>query len=79
MRSRITTRGRTTIPPEVREALGLEAGDEIAWVHDGDAVYVSKAGGRGLRVEKWIGHARALAGVDVDELIDEMRGRGPFT
>ncbi|MBI5290177.1 MAG: AbrB/MazE/SpoVT family DNA-binding domain-containing protein, partial [Chloroflexi bacterium] len=42
MRSRINSRGRTTIPPEVRDALGLVPGDEIIWVHDGDTFHISK-------------------------------------
>ncbi len=37
--SRLTSKAQTTIPPAVRTALGLRAGDEIAYVvEDGRAV-----------------------------------------
>ena len=34
--SRLTTKGQTTVPKEVREALGLKPGDKLYWeVHGG--------------------------------------------
>lgn len=36
--SRIDSRGRTRLPREVRERLGLKPGDRIAFVAEGDAV-----------------------------------------
>ena len=39
MRSKLTSRGRTTIPIEVRRALGLEPGDIVSFeLHDNDSV-----------------------------------------
>jgi AbrB family looped-hinge helix DNA binding protein len=36
--SRIDSRGRTRLPREVRERLGLKPGDRIAFVSEGEAV-----------------------------------------
>lgn len=36
-------RGRTTVPPEVREALGVEPGDLLAYRIEGGEVIVAKA------------------------------------
>jgi len=34
--STLTTKGQTTVPKEVRDALALEAGDKLSWqIHDG--------------------------------------------
>ena len=38
--ARITTRGRVTIPKEIREKLQLEQGDRVAFVRRGDGVYM---------------------------------------
>ena len=42
--SKITSKSQTTIPQPVRLALGLKAGDELAYEIDGDRVIVTKAG-----------------------------------
>ena len=38
--SRLTAKGQTTIPLEIREHLGINAGDTVRYVIDGDAVLV---------------------------------------
>ena len=43
-RSRITTKGQTTVPKAVRQALGVEAGDEIAFRIDEGGVTLRRAG-----------------------------------
>lgn len=40
---RITAKAQTTIPVAVRRALGLRAGDAIAYELDGDRVIMTKA------------------------------------
>ena len=74
MRSKMTTRGRTTVPREVLAVLGLAPGDEISWVPDGDAWLVSKVPRTESKLEKWAGSAELFAGRDTDEIIDDMRG-----
>jgi len=41
--SRLTSKAQTTIPQPVRVALRLEAGDELAYVIEGDRVVLTKA------------------------------------
>ena len=40
--SRIQSKGRVTVPPEVCEALRLKAGDVLNYEIDGDRVFVTK-------------------------------------
>ena len=41
--SRLTTKAQTTIPQPVRAALGVQAGDELAYVIEADRVVILKA------------------------------------
>lgn len=73
-KSKITSKGQVTIPKDVRERLGLRAGDEIEFVEDPKGFRVHK------RVpaspfKKYRGHLKGLAGHDPDELVEQMRGR----
>ena len=52
--TRITDNGRVTIPKELREEFGLEAGDELRWAATDDGIRVRKANrsaGRGMLVD----------------------------
>ena len=52
--TRITRKGRVTIPKSLREEFGLEVGDEIRWQVDEDGIKVRKAtqsAGRGMLVD----------------------------
>lgn len=72
--AKVTSKGQITVPRAVRERLRLSPGDEIEFVEDEHGMYV-----RRVVVEDvfgpWLGYAKHLEGVDVDELIEEMRGR----
>ena len=41
IRAKITSKGQTTIPSEVREYLNLDCGDHIEFVQEGDRIYLS--------------------------------------
>ncbi len=41
--SRLTTKAQTTIPQPVRAALGVQPGDELAYVIEADRVVILKA------------------------------------
>lgn len=41
--SRLTSKAQTTIPQAVRTALHLKAGDELAYVIDGERVLLARA------------------------------------
>ena len=71
---RVTRKGRITIPKQVRDDLRLEAGDEIEFLNVGTHYRIRKVIGDS-RFAKWRGYLKELEGVDVDELIEEMRGR----
>lgn len=40
--TRITEKGQTTIPKELREKYDLEAGDEVVWIDTDDGLVVKK-------------------------------------
>jgi len=72
--AKITTKGQITIPKAVRDQLGLRVGDKIAFMPDNGGFRVQKII-TDDPFAKWHGYLKDLAGQDVDELIDEMRGR----
>jgi antitoxin PrlF len=41
--SRVTSKGRTTVPRAVRIALGLKEGERVAYEIDGDRVILTRA------------------------------------
>ena len=47
LKARVTSRGRVTIPKEVREGLGLRPGDRVDLIEDGTG---------GLRIRKILGN-----------------------
>lgn len=74
MGTRMTSKGQVTIPKPVREAMDLKPGDEVDFVpQNGQFVLTRRI--REDPFSKWRGAFKSLAGVDVDELIEEMRGR----
>ncbi len=74
--SRITTKAQVTVPRSVRDNMGVGPGDEIEWERVGSEYRVRKLAKRGKSpIEKWIGYAKELEGVDIDAMVDEMRGR----
>ena len=42
--SKVTSKGQVTIPAEVREKLGISAGDSVVFTVDGDTVTLKRAG-----------------------------------
>lgn len=52
---RIDARGRTTIPKDLRQALGLLKGSTIQWVQDGDTLRARKLDSGGSVLRKHMG------------------------
>jgi len=74
MGNRLTTKGQVTIPKAVRDDLGLRPGDEVDFVRDDGGFRIQrKAAIDGFA--QYRGTSRWLAGKNVDDLIEEMRGR----
>jgi len=71
---RLTDRGQITIPKQVRDALGLRAGDEVEFVADAAGGYRLRKVLRTNPFTKYRGHLTGLAGRQPDELVDELRG-----
>lgn len=73
--TRITRKGQTTIPQQLREEYGLEPGDEVVWEDTDDGIVVKKhdrTEARGLLAgEKSEDERRAIA----EELGDEIRAK----
>lgn len=72
--AKLTSKSQCTVPKSVRDYLGLKPGDEIDFVKDAEGRLIVKRHIEGNPFEQWAGYAKHLAGVDVDELIREMRG-----
>ena len=73
--AKLTSKGQITIPKDVRDDLGLHSGDALTFTRRENGVYaVTKQLGENP-FERWRGSAKDLVGVDVDELLDEWRGR----
>jgi AbrB family looped-hinge helix DNA binding protein len=73
-RAKITAKGQVTIPKDIRDRLGLRIGDEIDFVPENGVVLLRKIVPDDP-FAKWRGYLKDLEGQDVDELIEEMRGR----
>jgi antitoxin PrlF len=58
---RVTVKGQITIPKELRDALGIGAGTEVAFEMAGDTILVRKVEGGSTR--GW-------------EMVNRLRGRG---
>ena len=61
----VTRKYQVTIPKEVREALGIKAGDEVVFVKTKDEYAIK-------RLEDFVREMADLA-KDIDETVDEMR------
>jgi len=79
-KSRVTGRGRITVPPEIRRRLGLHAGDEIEFVAEERRTIVRRAPSKTDPFKKYQG---ALKGVsenrrEINAWLRDMRepGRG---
>ena len=70
----ITSKGQVTIPKAVRDQMGLRGGDKVKFVEE-DGKFVLEKDVEESPFDKWVGCLTHLEGKDVDELIEEMRGR----
>lgn len=70
--TRITEKGQTTIPKELREKYDLNPGDEVVWVDTEDGIVVKKrtrTSGRGLLVPD------ETSATKREEIADELEQR----
>lgn len=72
--TRVTAKGQTTIPQEIREKYGIEPGDEVEWVETDDGVVLRKVadeGGRGMLFDEHV--SREKREEVAEALSDEIR------
>jgi AbrB family looped-hinge helix DNA binding protein len=75
MKSTMSSKGQLTVPIELREKLGLEAGTVIRFELRDGAIFMRKGTQSDHPVDRLFGSLRL--GKPVDELIDQMRGPRP--
>ncbi len=71
--ARVTSKGQVTIPKEVREKLGVHAGEDIGFEEREGLFVVSKVVTKSP-FDKWVGKLKHLKGRRSDDLIKEARG-----
>lgn len=72
---KVTSKGQTTVPKEVRDFLGLAEGTQMEWVLDDDGRAIVKARTqRAADLAGILGRPPAGAGMTTDEM-DEALGR----
>ncbi len=69
--TRVTEKGQVTIPKEVRDALGIQPGDEIVFERTGEGVVIEKQVDTS-RFDRWRGVAETDA--TVVERMRDLRG-----
>jgi len=75
MKSTMSSKGQLTVPIELREKLGLEAGTVIQFEFRDGAIFMRKGAEAGHPVDQLFGHLHLSK--PVDELLDQMRGPRP--
>ena len=76
---RITTKGQVTVPKEVRNALGIQPGSEVAFLRQDDGSYkLVKLEPAGNQMRSPFRAARGAASVKMgtDEILALTRGEG---
>jgi antitoxin PrlF len=71
----VTSKGQITIPLEVRQALGIEAGDRVEFVAQETGVYTVMAATRDVRHLKGL-VAKPAKPVSVEDMKAAIRRRG---
>ena len=71
--SRVQARGQVTIPIEIRQRLGLEQGDVVAFIETDRGVLISPQEVVALEALQQIGKALEEQGVSLEEMIESGR------
>ena len=77
LKSTISSKGQVTVPVEVREKLGLDAGTTVLFEVRGDGVLLRKGAVGEHPVDKVFGVLKTRKPVDSLALLDQMRGPRP--
>ena len=75
--TKVTDKGQTTIPQNLREKYGIEPGDEVEWVETDDGLVLKKVAddaGRGMLVDDDVPREkRREIAEELSEEVREMR------
>ncbi|MCG2776076.1 MAG: AbrB/MazE/SpoVT family DNA-binding domain-containing protein [Desulfobacterales bacterium] len=71
---RVTSKGKVTIPHQIRSILSIRSGDEIIFEIDEAKVVLKKKSASIENLKKYVGFLTHLNGKKTDEIIDELRG-----
>lgn len=75
--TKVTEKGQTTIPQELREKYGIEPGDEVEWLETDEGLVLKKVAddrGRGMLVDDDVSREkREEIAAELSEEIREMR------
>lgn len=75
--SRVQKKGQVTIPIEIRDKLGIQEGDLVAFVETDEGILITRQEIAAMRLLNQIGQALKEKGIDLEELIEsgrELRG-----
>ncbi len=69
---RITSKGQITIPQQVRRKLGLEPGDEVDVLVDGENARIVRVAGAATRGQRLVARIRGTASAHLDMSTDDL-------
>jgi AbrB family looped-hinge helix DNA binding protein len=71
---RITSKGQITIPQDIRNKFGFLPGTEVDVIEEGDKALIVKSR-RENRFMNWLGRGKRRSKIEIDRMVDEIRGR----
>ena len=71
---RITSKGQVTIPQDIRNKFGFLPGMEVDVIAEGNKALIVKSR-RENRFMNWLGRRKRRSKKEVDQIVDEIRGR----
>jgi AbrB family looped-hinge helix DNA binding protein len=71
--AKVTSKGQVTIPKEVRDRLGVQAGEGISFEGKNGVFYIRKSLKKSP-FDKWVGKLKTLKGQKTDAIVNDLRG-----
>ena len=71
---RITSKGQITIPQDIRNKFGFLPGTEVDVIAEENKALIVK-NTRDNRFMKWLGRGKRRNKIDIDQMVDDVRGR----
>ena len=80
--AKVMSKGQVTIPKEVRKVLGVQSGDKVTFVVEGNTVRVMNSAAYAMRVlQRELSDEANRAGIATEDeagkLVSSMRSEGP--